>query len=72
MVCRCGNKTTTHHDKLEVVVDLYTPTRYSKLEDRRRSYTPTTRYSKLEVVVVFTKYPFWSGKYSYVCMDFFK
>jgi len=21
MVCRCVNKTTTHHDKLEVVVD---------------------------------------------------
>jgi len=23
MVCRCGIKTTTRHDKLEVVVDLY-------------------------------------------------
>jgi len=31
MVCRCESKTTTRHDKLEVVV-LYTPTCHSKPE----------------------------------------
>jgi len=59
MVCRCGSNTTTRHDKLEVVVDLY-------------MYNTTTHHSKLEVVVVFTKYPFWSGKYFHVCMEFFQ
>jgi len=61
---RCGSKTTTHHDKLEVVVDLYMCSRSIYV------YT-TTCHSKLEVVVVFTKYP-WSGKYSHVCMEFFQ
>jgi len=56
MVCRCGSKTATRHTKPEVVVDhIYM----------------TTRHSKLEVVIGFTKYPFWSGRYSPVCMDFF-
>jgi len=66
------SKTTTRHDKLEVLVVLYTPTRHTKLEVVVDHIHTTTRHSELEVVFVFTKYSFWSGNYSHVCMDFFK
>jgi len=32
MMCRCGSKTTTRHDKQEVIVDLYMYIRHSKLK----------------------------------------